>query len=498
MIVASDCSTSLPLLPLILDGVPQGLRQAIAQEGVPCRDRRQGRSEGRFVLFDSRTNHRFHLGPGQVAIDVGRLHGPGVDDPFRALADERAALHQWQVGGLSIREEIAAVDKRAVRRSVLDALRFQIEEQGGVWIRLAAFPFPYRNAFNFRLDYDHYDPDDFSSTLEAIAGCESSTSHYVNGAAFASSGDALTRLRGLDVGSHGFWHHTYRTVEENLRNVGRGIEALRSARIEPSGFVAPHGRFNRTLLIALETLGVTHSSEFGLAYDELPFTVGSGAVLQIPIHPVCLELFLEAVAASSPTGDDAVRWAIDYYRKLIRLRCQAGEPIFLYGHPTGRRGRQTDVLRAILESVSSSSAIWRTTLSRFHAWWRARASVQFSVTRQGERLAVVVTRSAPDWRLAIEYLQGPRTAVMPLEAETVSFVPDALAYEKRETSRGIQPTRIHRAEGLRGRVRRWIDWELVTPVNQIGTGNWQNWTKRTLRRLWKPSITSSTSGKRSA
>jgi hypothetical protein len=110
----------------------------------------------------------------------------------------------------------------------------------------------------------------------------------------------------------------------------------------------------------------------------------------------------------------------------------------------------------------------------------------------------MVTRSAPDWRLAIEYLRGPRVAVMPLEAETVSFAPDTLAYEKRETSRGSQPTRIHRAEGLRGRVRRWIDWELVTPVNQIGTGNWQNWTKRTLRRLWKPSITSSTSGKRSA
>ena len=285
----------------------------------------------------------FTSGRDKWRLTFGRLHRPGVNDPFRALVDERAALHQWQVGGLSIIEEIAAVDKRAVRRSVLDALRVWIEEQGGVWIRLAAFPFPYRSAFNFRLDYDHYDPDDFSSTLDTIAGSESGTSHFVNGAAFASSGDALTRLRGLDVGSHGFWHHTYRTVEENLRNVGRGIETLRSARIEPSGFVAPHGQFNRTLLIALETLGVTHSSEFGLAYDELPFTVGSGAVLQIPIHPICLELFLEAVAASNPARDDAVRWAIDYYRELIRLRYQAGEPVFLYGHPTGRRGRQTNV-----------------------------------------------------------------------------------------------------------------------------------------------------------
>jgi hypothetical protein len=506
-----DPPTSLPLLPLVLDGVPQGLRRALEQEGVPCCDRRQGPPEGRFVLFDSRMGRRGLTQPGQTAIDVDRLRGPGRRDPFEQLLDQRAAVHQWQIGRLAVAEEIAAVDKRAVRREMLDALRRWIEQQGGVWIRLAPFPFPYRSAFNFRLDYDHFDPDDFASTLAAIAGNESATSHYVNGSALACCGDALAGLRGLDVGSHGFWHHTYRTVEENLRNVGRGIEMLRSAGIEPSGFVAPHGRFNRTLLTALETLGVTHSSEFGLAYDELPFAVGSGAVLQIPIHPVCLELFFEASAGNALCGvprkgdnasphaaqrhrgrslqqitrDDAVRSAIDYFRELVQRRCGAGEPALLYGHPTGRRGGQADVLRAILESVASSTAIWRTTLGRFQAWWRARASVRLTVSPQGERLVVAAARSAPGWRLGIEHLRGSRVALLPLESETVSFAADALAYESRETARGVTPARIRRVEGLRGRVRRWIDWELVTPVEQIGTGNWRNWTKRALRRWWR-------------
>jgi hypothetical protein len=183
--------------------------------------------------------------------------------------------------------------------------------------------------------------------------------------------------------------------------------------------------------------------------------------------------------------DDAVHSAIDYYRDLLRLRCRAGEPVFLYGHPTGRRGRQTEVLRAILESVSPMSEIWRTTLGQFHAWWRARASVKLSAVRDGEQLVVATARRAPGWRLGIEYLRGSRVALIPLESETVSFAPDALTYENRETSRGVRPTPVRRVEGLRGRVRRWIDWELVTPVDQIGTGNWQNWTKRTLRRWWK-------------
>ena len=121
MKAASDCSTSLPLLPLVLDDVPQGLRQALRQEGVPCCHRRQGPSEGRFVLFDSRTGRRCQRGPGQVAIDVARLRGPGARDPFEELVDEQAAVHQWQIGELSITEEIAVIDKRAARRELLDA-----------------------------------------------------------------------------------------------------------------------------------------------------------------------------------------------------------------------------------------------------------------------------------------------------------------------------------------------------------------------------------------
>ena len=37
---------SLPLLPLILDDIPRGLRQALIQEGIPFRDRRPGLPEG--------------------------------------------------------------------------------------------------------------------------------------------------------------------------------------------------------------------------------------------------------------------------------------------------------------------------------------------------------------------------------------------------------------------------------------------------------------------
>ena len=404
----------------------------------------------------------------------------------------------WRVAGWTLTERIARVDKRAVRRRLLERLRSRIERAGGIWLRVSAFPFPYRSALNFRIDYDQYDPHDFDATLQQVAGHEQATSHFVSGAAYEGAPGALARLRGLDVGSHGYWHHTYRTAEENLRNIGRGIETLRAAGIEPSGFAAPHGRFHRRLLSALETLGITHSSEFGLAYDELPFFVATnlrsvpGDVLQIPVHPVCLGLFLEAAARDSQDGsraagvavDAAVDGAVEYFDQLVRSRYSRSEPVFLYGHPTGRLGRNPQVLRRVFQTASGFGALWKTNFTELARWWRARDQVRLCVARRDDRYVVAVNRAAPGYRLGIEYCRGDHVALMPLDRDVVWFSPSALAYEARCSRSSVQPVRIDRPQGIRGRVRQLIDWERVTPIEEIATGDWRNWAKRTLRRLW--------------
>ena len=80
--------------------------------------------------------------------------------------------------------------------------------------------------------------------MDAIAGHEDARAISSTRRPTSRPREAWPRLRGLDVGSHGYWHHTYRTEEENFRNIRRGIEILRAAGIEPRGFAAPHGRFN--------------------------------------------------------------------------------------------------------------------------------------------------------------------------------------------------------------------------------------------------------------
>ena len=165
---------------------------------------------------------------------MGALRGRSGRDPFEELLDERSQRHRWRIDGLTVTEEIARVDRRAVRQEIIGPLRQMIEDAGGIWLCVSAYPFPYRSALNFRIDYDQYDREDFDTTLEAIAGNEHATSHFVNAAAYLPHDDALARLAGLDVGSHGYRHHTYRTEAENLTNVGRGIETLRALGLDPS------------------------------------------------------------------------------------------------------------------------------------------------------------------------------------------------------------------------------------------------------------------------
>ncbi len=494
MTQAKYLDAHLPLLPLVLDNVPRGLRQALAQEGIPVVERRPGSLEGRFILFDSRAGASQPPALGQIAIDVDPLRLAFEEDPFAALVDQRAVCVQWQIAEFELIEEIARVDKRAVRRRLLDLLRSTLEQHGGVWLRVAAFPFPYRSALNFRFDYDHYDPADFHSTLDAVAGHEEATSHYVCGSAYESAGDALGRLRGLDVGVHGFRHHTYQTVEENLRNISRGIDVLLAAGIEPSGFVAPHGRFNRALLVAMETLGISHSSEFALAYDELPFAMGTAGIVQIPIHPVCLELFVDAVKrTATPTSLErsqrmatAIAAARDYLCQVAQIKYRLGEPVFLYGHPTGLAGGCTQVVQQVFKATSGFGALWKTSLSQINAWWRARATVRIRVTAREGHFIVTAESGLPAYPVGIEYLRGRHVALLPLDRPVVQFSPEALAYEHRTASLSATPVEIHSSGGLRGHVRRWIDWERVTPIEEIPTGTWRNWAKRTLRQWWKP------------
>ncbi len=486
----------LPLLPLSLARVPEGLRQVLDQEGVPIQPWQPAAMATRFVLYDGQCAPPPELAPGQEAIDVDRFRLGAAGDPFAPLVDTKASLHRWRLGDWDVMEEIGQVNRRSVRKRLVWQLRKEIEFRGGTWLTLGGFPFPYRSAFNFRFDHDEFHAADFERTLNAISGWEAATSHYVCASTHEKHSAALERLRGLHVGSHGYWHHTYLDQADNERNIRRGIEVLQQAGLQPVGFVAPHGRSNAGLRAALNHLSIDHSSEFGLAHDELPFFPPGSRVLQIPIHPLCLGVVIEAASAAAghrpPVDEDgrcklfrrAAKATLEHFEAVARRKYESGEPVFLYGHPDGRVGRYPELLQETLNVIAGFGSIWKTTLAEFAAWWRQRQAIRLQLQRSGDNLVVSGQLPAASNRVSLHLWRGDLVATLPWDGAELKLQTSSLAYQRRSfKASGFQPVRVDGAQPLKSALLRYLDWERVTPVKEIHIRDWRSLVKKTLRML---------------
>lgn len=486
---------SLPLLPLVLDRVPRGLRLALSQEGIPWVSRNVAAIAGRFVLFDSQARKgKGQIAPtalsaGQTPIDVDMLCDGERIDPFDAMIDNQAMRFEWNLSmgtlaGPTVSEEVARYDKRAIRARLLGRLQQQIESHAGLWLRLASVPFPYRTAFHLRVDHDDFDSDDFHQMFDVLAGYEDATTHYLNGRALEGVADeAVARLRGLDIGSHAYYHHTYHTESENFQNIQRGIETVRRLGLDPVGFVAPHGRFSPALDATVTKLGISHGGEFGLTYDDWPFWPGQMGVhlpssrqlhrtLQIPIHPICLGLF-----------DDSRMW-LDYFIRTAEARYHAGEPLFFYGHPTGRLGHYPELLSQFLATIDQMEAVWKVTAQRMAEWWRMRSMVQLSVRREGEMIVVRREGPRPKFRLAVEAFRENRSALLEMDQPELRFSPESIVWQRAASFDDlVRPTGRPCRLGLRDRFKRAIDWEKETPIEELHPNGWRGFCKRTIRRM---------------
>ncbi|MFO0956202.1 MAG: hypothetical protein U0800_01910 [Isosphaeraceae bacterium] len=474
-----------PLLPLVLWKAPPGLELMLRQEGVPTRvaspDRPASIRAGRFVLYDGRINRPRHLDDtDQVGIDLREIAGLA---PPSKLIDHEGAPHSWEVGGYRIRERICRVDRASIRRAWIDRLKQEIGRSGGVWARLSPYPHPYRSAFNFRVDLDEPEPADYFAFARARRPLNDCTTHFACTAAYGPLADVLDDLRGLDTQSHGHHHHVYRDPAQNLANLRRADAILRSRGFEPTGFAGPGGRWNRGLGLAVEELGYGYSSEFQTGYDDWPFFPWLGArfstALQLPIHPVCEGIFLEAGLR------DPSRIA-EYLAGVLQAHVASGTPAFLYGHPEGRLGRYPSILARLAKEVAALDGIWRVTLTEFARWWRWRDGRSWSlVAREPGWVEAVCDDWDPAYPLAVEIARGGHSATIPIRSARTAIRLDALAYERRQWRADLPAPLLEKAPlSLRGAVRRAIDWELVTPLEELPSQTWADRLKCRLRR-WK-------------
>lgn len=483
----------LPDLPLLLHRTPPALQTLLIQEGIAFRILGEASADtvwrqGRFLLFDSHQVSRSaverRLRPGQVAVDVGVLRASEVADPYAALLETRPSYRSWTVAGRLLTERVTPIERGQLRRRMLEQLRRLVTGAGGIWARLAPFPAGYRSAFAFRVDLDEPVPQDyfgFARAREPIADC---TTHFVSTAAYGHDRAVLADLRGHDTQSHGHHHVVVADPDLNRRNLLRARRMLRQAGFDPVGFVAPEGRWNPGLDRAIEAAGHHYSSDFQLGYDDFPFfpwrEEAFSPVLQVPVHPICEGLFVEA-------GLDDPDLIADYLAGVVRDRIAAGEPAFVYGHPERRLGRMPQVPRRLGQVLSQEPGVWRTTLTEFAAWWRYRMAQQWSLTADGPpgQLNLSLAHTPAGLPLALEVFRGDEVATVRLGSPVAAIPWASLQFQNRpQVPDRPGPVPAQRRTTVRALARAALDWETVVPIDELPGGTLPARLKRGLRR-WR-------------
>jgi hypothetical protein len=335
-------------------------------------------------------------------------------------------------------DTVAHVSRGEVRRLVANCFRFLLAHKGQPYVHLASVPNCAGSVLGFRVDTDFGPRQDLESVARLADRVGMAFSWYVNVGAHAAHLDFFADLarRGHDIQLHCLRHTVYPDIERNLENFKQGKDIMSAAGITPVGVVAPFGEWNPNLNRALEQVGFEYSSEFCLAYDDLPFRpVVDGRlskVLQVPVHPICLGRLVAARASAAQMTA--------YLRSVVDLQVARHEHCFLYDHPE-RIGQFSDVLAEVLQYGKERCGSV-TTLTQFARWWQRRERFDWSARSGDAGLEVQAGATVADLSVVADdagryscLAAGPGSysqAALPWQVmpEPVRFDPRSLAARK--------------------------------------------------------------------
>ena len=392
----------LPQLPLMLVGLPPTVKELLRQAGIPVAALPRGPARadeiGRFVLYDSQN-------PGSLdrALRAQRQGLELIDLAIleQGLAPDPSSHSGLQVGSHSIHSSLRSTntDLPASPVLLLDQLKRELEARGGIWLRVADYPYPYQGAFSLAIEHAGAD---LAQLPGLAAGLPRWVSHFVP---FRLKNSELARIPKGAIGELG-WRISFNTD----RPCGVSGWRLRLRRFRAAGFrvqgvawdEAPSERLSRADQWSLGLRYCLHPSLHSWWQPESHQTSGAG---------LAWTSFGTALATRDATGD-------------IRQSYQSGLPVFL--RQSGR-----DALGAFdwihqIDSDPRLPLLWKTTFGEF-ARWRRRRATSVRVFRNGSNYQINVAGRL-QIPLGLELWRGDHVATFPLKQTQLTLDEEGLLF----------------------------------------------------------------------
>lgn len=317
----------------------------------------------------------------------------------RLLTTEGDTLRRFSLLS-DVTERIVAVDKHKIGRILIHMLRTAFQRRGLPYVHTWYYPGGAPSVFAFRIDVDNTFGANTTTIAEVASDIRLPIGFYVNKSLCEGQ---VQYLRGIgaphEIGNHADVHNLFDTIEANVVNVESCRAWLEQQGLQPGRwFVAPRGMWNGQLGLALERLDYEYSSDFGLAFDDLPFFPRSRdrhlSVLQIPIHPYSVER-ATAYAQEAGLAEPDASNVLSYFLTTARHHLTNNLPIFFYSHPQHFGPMASEVLPELVAEIRHIG-VPITTLSRFGNWWRKRAEVVLQVDFDPSRQRLSIAGERPD------------------------------------------------------------------------------------------------------
>ena len=401
----------------------------------------------------------------------------------------------FKVGKLLPREEVATRPTNPVAQLFLSLLAQTFEKQGLFFPALSFFPPGYRTLFSFRVDADEYDPDVCTAFFEKAAPYSKGTTVFFSGANFLNAKPLIQNCvtAGFEVSSHAFHHHTYKSSRQNLYNIRKAadfFDQLETPRTE--GFAAPRGRWNPGLQSALADLGYRYSSDFVYDYDSYPsfpfLMKGFSTVLQIPIHPVCSGICLEA--AQDPL---TYRDLAEYFESVFEKKYHSCEPIIFYDHPTAWTLDQFSLIDRWFSWARNAPDVWVCQFGEFADWCIRRDRLRPRVSQEPYASRVEIScDDMPDaeniYALNLYRRGSAEYAQVRLSKNSSYHETAGLCFFERRIpgNEHGEETPFHKINAFRyckRLLKQALDWETVTPLDEIIVEDLSTAVKKAMRFL---------------
>lgn len=294
-------------------------------------------------------------------------------NPDTILFDARSCVKQfYRPHGRFPTEEVSKTDKGYFTRLIFLLLRHIHIRRNIPFVHKWFFPNGEKNVFLFRID------SDYGSKQQILKWHSLAEQHAIRNTWFLHTGAHEKWLRqfsefsGHELAVHGHKHITTSNPKVLRSNINNASTLLSKNAISPEGYAAPYGLWSEAVNTICSDNRFLYSSEFSYGYDALPFypVIGKkrSSVLQVPIHPICINSLINAKADEKDM--------VSYFVSRIHSCISEMTPCVLYDHVLHDR---TAILEEIF-SVIRSQELRCLTFSQYAKWWINRSESSASIS----------------------------------------------------------------------------------------------------------------------